>query len=215
MGGWVGCSPVNYLSGYILWDFHSFSRMSSLHTLYSESSNDHNKPTIFIFSGMVVRRLYNISTCMNFIALIFLLPLALVVSGLILWPAVIQYKIGELNIVFDPMLYVSVHCRIVNFMKTKNACLFLWLITSVKKTLSKYFLGCSFTGNFFHLVLLKKQANQNKKKTIETKQTNKIKQTKTQRKVISNSCILWLKIRVWCVWKGCAWGFILHHKSQQ
>lgn len=79
----------------------------------------------------------------------FFLSLALAVFWLILWPAVIQYKIGELNLIFDPMLYVSVHFRSVNFMKTKNSCLFLRLITSVIKPLSKYFLSHSFTGKFF------------------------------------------------------------------
>lgn len=86
------------------------------------------------------------------------------------------------------MLYVSVHCKTVNIVKNKNACLFLWLITSVIKTLNNYFLGCSFMGKF--KLGSTKEINKPKQRNIETKQANKIEQTKTQRKATSNSSIL-------------------------
>lgn len=104
----------------------------------------------------------------------FFLSLALAVFWLILWTDVIQYKIGELNLVFDPMLYVSVYFGSVKFMKTKNSCLFHWL-TSVIKPLSKYFLSHSFIGKIFTWFYWRNKQTKAKKhrnKTIKENRTS-------------------------------------------
>lgn len=173
----------------------------------------------FFFSLMVVRHLYNNPTCLYFIAFTFLLSLALADSWLILWPAVIQYKIGELNLVFDLVLYLSVCCRTVNYMKTKGAYLFLCLITSVIKTFNKYFLGHLFPGKFFTWFYSRNKQTNPTNQPKQTTKPNQPKPKKNQRKEISNSCILWLPMRVinasksgMEICKGPEWGFSLNRQ---